>query len=230
VGIDEDSIVPGLSAYRDVFVVSWDAPADDGGAPIAAYDVTVTDGTDTWTCSTTGALTCAVTGLPSAVVVSPPYDIEVTATNVIGVSDPGPLTNVLLPAPPAGETYVPPDPPEPAPYTPDAVIDVTTTGANDVEFFVPGYVSVPQGVVRVSVTDPARASVRIQGGVLAAWIDLTDPRPNGLKLGHLNPTTQRIVRIVTRTTDGSSVVSDAVVQINENEGWAVNSWEVQPGP
>jgi hypothetical protein len=34
---------------------------------------------------------------------------------------------------------------------------------------------------------------------------------------------------VTRLVGDSTMVSDAVVQVNETGGWAVNSWQVQTG-
>ncbi len=222
--------VPAESRYRNTFVVSWDPPPSNGGAPITQYLVEVRHGTATWTCSTTGASTCAVTGLPSPGPVSPPYRISVKARNAdrgFGRNDAP--DNQAIPMPPLGVVYVPPVVPAAVPYSPDPVLDISTTGAHDVTVSIAGYVAVPQGVVRIAAADPDRASVRLQGGVLTAWTEIIDPRPSDFTFGLMNPTTQRVIRIVTRTTDGSNVVSDAVVQINENEGWAVNSWEVQPG-
>jgi hypothetical protein len=68
--------------------------------------------------------------------------------------------------------------------------------------------------------------IALNGGVLAAWIELTATRPATFSLGLTNPSTQRVIRIVTDTTDGR-MRSDAIVQFNESGGWAVNSWVVQ---
>jgi hypothetical protein len=46
-------------------------------------------------------------------------------------------------------------------------------------------------------------------------------------LGLSNPKTQRVIRIVTDTISGMKLTSDAIVQVNETGGWAVNSWVVQ---
>ncbi|MCW2755671.1 MAG: hypothetical protein JWQ32_3082 [Marmoricola sp.] len=61
-------------------VVSWSAPASNGGAPITAYKVTASPGGRT--ASTTGATTATVTGLANATA----YTFTVTATNSIGTS------------------------------------------------------------------------------------------------------------------------------------------------
>ncbi|MCW2857025.1 MAG: hypothetical protein JWR52_2640 [Marmoricola sp.] len=61
-------------------VVSWSAPASNGGAPITAYKVTASPGGRT--ASTTGATTATVTGLTNATA----YTFTVTATNSIGTS------------------------------------------------------------------------------------------------------------------------------------------------
>ena len=75
--------------------------------------------------------------------------------------------------------------------------------------------------------DASKMSVELDGGVLAAWVNLTPTRPADFTLGLTNPMTQRVIRIVTDTTDGMKIRSDAVVQVNETGGWAVNSWVVQ---
>jgi hypothetical protein len=61
-------------------VISWSAPAVDGGSAITGY--TVKSGGNT-VCETTTALTCTVTGLNNATV----YSFTVTATNDVGTSD-----------------------------------------------------------------------------------------------------------------------------------------------
>jgi hypothetical protein len=88
-------------------LVTWSAPADDGGASITAYTVTASDGTHTcvWT---TGPLSCAVPGLTNG----QSYTFKVTATNGVGE---GAASNASAPvtpisAVPTPNTYHPVDP------------------------------------------------------------------------------------------------------------------------
>jgi hypothetical protein len=228
--------VPNVSRYSDTFTVTWGAEPSANAAPVIDYLVTIRDlaTLQERTCTTTGELTCTVTGFapPDPLLLPVPYlptfSVTVTAHNAIGNTS-STLPTVSLALPPA-EVYTPPVvPPHPG-YTPLPVVDITSATANDVTVFVPGYVSTPQGVVRVAVGtggDASKMSVKLDGGVLAAWIDLSATRPADFSMGMSNPSTQRIIRIVTDLTDGSDITSDAIVQINETGGWAVNSWVVQ---
>lgn len=82
-------------------VVSWDAPADDGGAAISGYTVTVSPGGATVACDESP---CTITGLTNGT----EYTFTVHATNAEGdspESDPTePVTPRTVPAPPTGVT------------------------------------------------------------------------------------------------------------------------------
>ena len=78
-------------------LVSWTAPADDGGSPITGY--TVTSSPDFKTCTTSGATTCIVTGLTAGRT----YSFTVTAHNGVGTGLPSTSAPVLIPLP--GATY-----------------------------------------------------------------------------------------------------------------------------
>lgn len=133
----------------------------------------------------------------------------------------------------ASQEYVPSVlTPQPAPApAPSPVLEIAFTTGTTVNVVIPGYVSVPQGRVVVAAMSPGAAvnkTVRIVGGVLGATIEIGPFRPERLELGFLNPVVQRTFKIVSRTTAGAPhVVSDAVVQVNENGAYAVNTWEVQ---
>ena len=74
-------------------VVTWTAPASDGGAMITGYMVTSAPGgkTCTWT---TGPLTCTVTGLT----IGQAYTFTVTATNACGTGPASDPSNSVTPA------------------------------------------------------------------------------------------------------------------------------------
>ena len=74
-------------------LVSWFAPADNGGTAITAYTVTASDGTHTcgWTA---GALSCTVGGLTNGT----PYTFTVTATNGVGTGSASSVSNSVTPA------------------------------------------------------------------------------------------------------------------------------------
>jgi len=72
--------------------VSWQAPADDGGAQITGYTAKSSPGGKT--CSTDGTTSCTVTGLTNGT----SYTFTVTAANSVG---PGPASNPSNPVTPS---------------------------------------------------------------------------------------------------------------------------------
>jgi hypothetical protein len=170
------------------------------------------------------------------------YTFTVTATNQLGTSTPSSpsLTGLLiLPAvgaSPADPIAVPPA--EVLPYEPDPVVKIDLTGTHSAVIDIPGYVSVPMGLVSIQnpsgLGDETGSTVAISGGILAAGFRVADGREDlasgklTVPIGLINPVVQRTYKIVSRTTSGlPEVVSTAVVQINQNGAYAVNSWEVQ---
>jgi hypothetical protein len=90
------SVMPRPSAA----LVSWDAPADNGGLPISGYQVTAAPGGRT--CTTTGERTCLVPNLT----VGTKYTFSVRATNAAGTSSSSNASSsVVIPA------KAPPGPP-----------------------------------------------------------------------------------------------------------------------
>jgi len=75
-------------ANSAALTVSWTAPASDGGAAVTTYTASATDGTDTFTCTSSG-LSCQVKGLDY----DTDYTVNVTAENTAG---PGPIKQALI--------------------------------------------------------------------------------------------------------------------------------------
>ena len=113
---------------------------------------------------------------------------------------------------------------------------------------IPGLVAVPQGVVRLynpngigkfaapSAVPPMVADgnvVQVSGGIVAAAFRVRDGRADSgditVPIGLINPTVQRTYQIRTCTPSCSSprATSTAVVQVNQNGAYAVNSWVVE---
>jgi hypothetical protein len=100
------SATPGTNQAK----VTWTAPGSTGGDPITGYTVLASDEVDPPAggekCTTTGALTCTVKSLTNG----DPYTFTVTATTIVGTSDPSspsqPVTPFGDPDAPTGVTGV----------------------------------------------------------------------------------------------------------------------------
>jgi len=158
----------------------------------------------------------------------PGYTFIVVASNAVGASDPSlPNPVPVIPALGLGNPPALPPPPAIPPFVPIAVLEIDLTDAAAATIDIPGYLAIPQG--RFSVVNPNGFEVTIAGGVLASQLDVADARATGpqtVNIGFLETIVQRKFRIVSTTGQGQES-SVAVVQVNQNGAYAVNSWVVQ---
>ncbi len=217
---------PTTVAYKRTARVSWTAPGN-GGAPITSYTVTASPNGATCvvdaSTATPPALRCDIGGLDPLTA----YTFTLTARNAVGISTvsqastPAVIPALALSDPPAIV------PPVTSPYDPTAIVEFDLAANADVAVSIPGYVSIPQG--RLLVNNPRGFGVVVDGGVLAAQFSIIDGRATGpqtVDIGFLESVVQRKFRIVSTTSAGRET-STAVVQVNQNGAYAVNSWEVQ---
>jgi len=81
--------------------VSYTAPAFDGGSPITSYTATSSPGGITGTISQAGSGTITVSGLSAGTT----YTFTVTATNIIGTSNPSSASNSTTTVPTIGQSF-----------------------------------------------------------------------------------------------------------------------------
>lgn len=232
---------------RATVVVSWTAPVDNN-SPIASYTIASNPSLDpsTHPCVLISTTSCMIKDLPQyqpgdpgpPVVAPADYVFTVTAANELGASitSPPSATSSLIPSV-AGDP--PPDPPVvppvvTPPYEPEPIIDIDLPTTYDAVIDIPGYVSIPMGVFRLNNpnglgTGPSQVSVT--GGIVAAAFRVVDDRTvDGqmtVPIGLVNPIVQRTFRITSTTTSGTpKVTSTAIVQVNQNGAYAINSWVI----
>lgn len=218
---------PTATPYDSTVRITWPAPSTSV-APITGYTVTASPGGQTCIVDAavaTPLLQCDIGGLNPLT----GYTFTVVATNAVGNSAASlPTSAAVIPAVGLG-TPPPVTPPAGSVYVPKAVVDISLTNdtASTTTVQIPGYVSVPQANFRVN--NPFSRNVRIAGGVLAAQYDVLDGRGSGpgtVDIGFIETIVQRKFKIVSTTPNGREQ-STAIVQVNQNGAYAVNTWEVQ---
>ena len=113
-----------------------------------------------------------------------------------------------------------------------AIIEVSFSGGGTGKLYVPGYTSVPQGTISLSVAPGASAGKAVQliGGVLAAQVLQTVDLPAENQVGMVNRIVQKTFKLVATTLTGvGDVVSVALVQVNDYGEFAINSWVTSQG-
>ena len=215
---------PTAVAYSGAARVSWTAAATTT-APVTSYRVTSSPEGLACTLSASTSppptLQCDFVGLTNGTA----YTFTVVATNAAGDSVASAASTAVTPT--AGASTIPSTPPVVgALYQPTAVVEIDLANSSSSSILIPGYVSIPQG--RLRVNNPFGLDVRMTGGVLAAQFDVTDARATGLQtvpIGFVEAVVQRVFRIESRSSGRESSI--AIVQVNQNGAYAVNTWEVQ---
>lgn len=210
---------PTVTAGPGVARIAWAVAG--AGAPVATYTVTATPGgsacsVDMSTVGPTGPM-CDIGSLDPTT----SYTFTVVASNAVGAS---PVSSPSAPIVPAMSNPGLPAPPPPIVPVFEPVVDFQVGGPAAVTVEIPGYVSLPQG--RIEVDNPSGHPVGIRGGILAAEIGVVDSRPAPIPIGFEPLVVQHKLRIVSTNAQGPER-SIAIVQVNQNGGNAVNSWEVQ---
>ena len=216
-----------VEAFNEALRVSWTAPTSD--APVTSYEVTAQPGDHTCVLDVVAnpraPLTCDVQDLDAEYL--PGYEVTVVAESAGGTS---PASNRTSPIEATGDPLpaAEPDPAAVITGTPP-VVDVDLADGASAVVAIPGYVATPQGRFRVS--NPNGHAVTIGGGILAAELDVVDARmttgtAESVNIGFINQELQRRYLLVS-SISGEYEKSRAVVQVNENGSYAVNSWEVQ---
>jgi hypothetical protein len=119
----------------------------------------------------------------------------------------------------------------PAPQT-NPIIDFSFTGTNTGTLYVPGYVSTPQGRININLTaaSAVKKNLSLLGGVLAAQFTQTAAPAATQQLGIVNRVVQKTFKVVSTSTSGSpTLVSTALVQVNDYGEYVINSWSVGLG-
>lgn len=211
----------------------WEVPdpVDPLLPPTEQYDV-LPGCTSTATILAPASASCVVTGLPALPLTDPSgytylgYRFVVTAATGVGPSAASAGSTFYTSF--AGVPYEAPPAPTPDPVpanVPEPILDIKTPKAISTTISIPGYIALPAG--RISVANAASRDVRLNGGILAASMSIADARaagPESLPIGiREDIVLQRKVRLV--ATAGTTTVT-AVVQINENGDYRVNSWVV----
>lgn len=227
------AVAPG-AVYDTGVEINWGAPSDDGGAPVASYAVTATPSgaVSTTTVGCQGAwdaTSCVLDGL----VGTETYAVEVIAGNRIPSALPPIGTTSINPFTPSVGMPVPTVTSPSMPVrVPDPIIDLDLTGPGKATIEVLGYVSVPQGHIRIEAApgDPSGSTAKFSGGAVAAMFRPIDGTgaltalPSTFQLDLTNPITQKVISVVSTT---ERTTATAMVQVNETGGWALNSLQVQ---
>jgi hypothetical protein len=227
------------ASYLDGLEVAWDAATVDGGSPIVGYRVTATDIVlgSTVECQSYWDETSCVLRTADGLTDASSYVIDVRTVTVFGESTPVQIDGDELDSlPPEPDPYLYVVGIDPAPVrsgnaasvrVPDPIVDFELTTSSKVDIRISGYVSIPQGHLRINASNPTDKHVDLLGGLAAGQIRL-EAAPSSHDIVFDNPIAQKRIRLQsTATSGGYTARSDAVVKVNRSGSIAINSWFVQ---
>lgn len=185
-------------------------PTDVGNYVSAGVSIETVNGVLSGSTSSTDLVRPGQLQVPKSTTETNPGD----STPPVDAASTGYRPSTLVPS-------VSPSPPVPA------VIDINLTGTGTTTLYIPGYTSVPQGAINITVGvgKGAGKSVQLLGGVLAAKVTQSVDLPADNQLGMVNRIVQKTFKLVSRTMSGTPrITSIAIIQVNDFGEYAVNSW------
>lgn len=156
------------SASGDTITVTWTAPAVDGGAPVSAYEVALSDGIHSAT--VTNGLTAALTGVAPG-----HYTASVRAQNSAGWSPwSAPSTGVEVAGASPSPTITPSPTTTPTTGTKQAVLDLPSTVVGGQRFLAKAYNLVPGATYTVRLGSATVSTiVASPGGSGRQWASVS---------------------------------------------------------
>jgi hypothetical protein len=198
--------------------------ASTGSGPSLTINKRLVSLTETGVKSSEGVSIMSVNGTLSGTTIG--------ALNRPEIFVPAPLETTDPPGPASGtnfkpSTLVPAVAPAPATLP---IVDINLSGAATTNVDIESYIATPQGIVSVYTMPGSTAgkTVKMVGGVLGAFINVSADRPATFNAGLVNQVVQKTFKIVSTTASGNPQVSaTAVVKVNDTGDYAIGSYVVQ---
>jgi len=164
---DAPTSVTATTNQNQSSLVSWVAPANDGGQDITGYTVTASGGGGQ-SCTTTGALSCRVLGLTNGTA----YTFTVTATNAVGTSSASSQSASVTPV--GLPTITTPSSGLTATYQSPFSLTIAATGPASIQSYSVATGSLPAGLSLNSISGVISGTPTTAGSYQGISITATD--------------------------------------------------------